>query len=220
TTATNPATTETTATTTENPEIAYIRELYEQCQKDFPNIKIPFEEYLKIRDRRITLIGDSISVMTSPRLAEFFPNIQISAKSNRQSYHAFEFYNQLKAEGRIGDVVILALGANGHIDYETFDQVRADIGNKPLIINTVILPWPVTEAERNESIHKYAKERKNVFVAKWYEHCKNMPGILYDDGVHPIETVGATAHAYVMMEAVYEALTSTEKTEKIEDKKR
>lgn len=192
--------------TAEDPEIAYIREVFEQCRKDFPGVDVPFEEYLKIRDRKITLIGDSISVMTSPKLVEFFPNIEISAKTNRQTYHAYEFYSQMKTEGRLGDVVILALGSNGHIDYENFDKVREDLGEKPLIINTLILPWPVTEAERNEAIYKYAKEHKNVYVAKWFEHCKDKPGILYDDGVHPIETDGAIAHAYVMMEAVYEAL--------------
>lgn len=190
----------------EDPEIAYIREVYDRCRLEYPNVNVSFEEYLRVRNHKITLIGDSISVMTSPKLVEFFPNIEISAKSNRQCYHAYEFYSQLKAEGRIGDVVILALGANGDIDYETFDLVRTDLGGKPLIINTVILPWPVTESERNESIYNYAKERDNVYVAKWFEHCKNKEGILYDDGVHPIETVGAEAHAYVMMEAIYSAL--------------
>lgn len=206
-------TTETTAadSTAEDPEIAHIREVFEYCKKEFPGVDISFEEYLKIRDRKITLIGDSISVMTSPKLVEFFPNIEISAKTNRQTYHAYEFYSQMKAEGRVGDVVILALGANGHIDYENYDKVREDLGGKPMIINTVILPWPVTEAERNEAIYKYAKDHKNVYLAKWFEHCKDKPGILYDDGVHPIETDGAIAHAYVMMEAVYEALIKGQK---------
>lgn len=196
----------TSATEAEDPEIARMREIFDECRQKFPKIQIPFEEYLKIRNRKITLIGDSISVMTTPRLAEFFPNIQISAKTNRQTYHAYEFYEQLKNEGRIGDTVILALGANGSVDFETYDKIRADLGDKPLIVVTVILPSPVIENERNEQIYKYATTRKNIFVAKWHEHCKHMPGILYNDGVHPIETTGATAHSYVMMEAIYEAL--------------
>lgn len=189
----------------DSPEIAEMREIFAQCKADFPSVNLSFEEYLKVRHLKMTLIGDSISVMVAPKLALFFPNIEISAQSNRQSYHAFTFYEQLKQEGRIGDIVILALGANGDINYDVFDSVRSDIGQRPLIITSIILPWPVTEAERNEQVDRYARERSNVYVIKWFEHCKNKPDILYGDGVHPIETSGAIAYAYVLAEAVYEA---------------
>lgn len=195
-----------TPTVTDSPEIAEIREIFEACRKDFPQIDITFEQYLAIRDRKITLIGDSISVMIANKLVLFFPNIEISAQTNRQSYHAWEFYEQLKGEGRIGETVILALGANGDISFDTFDKVREDIDKKPMIITSLILPWPVTEAERNEQVYEYAKTRKNIHVIKWNEHCKNMDGILYNDGVHPIETTGAIAYSFVIMEAVYHAL--------------
>lgn len=187
-------------------DIETMRALFEEWKPEFPQITMSFEDYLSIRDKKITLIGDSISVMIAERFVQFFPNAQISAQVNRQSYHAFEFYNIMKSEGRIGDIVVLALGANGNISYSTFDEVRADY-ELPMLITTVILPWPVTESERNAEVYQYAESRSGVGVIQWNEMCKSKTWLLYDDGVHPKDS-GAIAYSFVIMDAVYKALST------------
>ncbi len=201
--ATNRAT-ETSAASGDSEELEEIRALFDEWKAEIPQISITYEDYLKIRNKRMTIIGDSISVMIAERFVQLFPNAQISAQVNRQTYHAYEFYNVLKSEGRIGEIIILALGANGDISYSTYDEVRADT-NVPILVSTVILPWPVVESERNASIHEYAKTRSGVGVIKWNEMCKDKAWLLYDDGVHPKDS-GAIAYSLVMADAIYSAL--------------
>ncbi len=195
-----------TTTTTYSEELLAFKEIYDQYSAMFPSIHISFDEYLTIRDRKITLVGDSISAMIATRLVEFFPNIEISAKKNRQSYEANDCYLAMKNEGRIGDVVILALGVNGCIDQENFDLVRDDIGvAKPMIITSVIHYNPTIEQDLNAMVYDYANTRENIHVIRWHENCKSHPELLYDDGVHPTDE-GAIAYSYIIMEAVYKAL--------------
>ncbi len=207
---TTETTTETTKETTEEipqyseTELAF-KPIYDEYSAMFPNINISFDEYLSIRNRKITLIGDSISAMMAGQLTEFFPNIEISAKKNRQSYHANECYLKMKEEGRIGEVVILALGVNGCVSHENFDLVKNDIGNTPLIITSVIHYNPTIESDLNTQVYNYANNRDNVFVIQWNENCKSKPELLYDDGVHPKDT-GARAYSYLIMDAVYRAI--------------
>ncbi len=197
---------ETSDSTKYSDELLEFKKIYDEYSAMFPNIPISFDEYLTIRDRKITLVGDSISAMIATRLVEFFPNIEISAKKNRQSYEANDCYLAMKKEGRIGDVVILALGVNGSVDQANFDLVRDDIGvGKPMIITSIIHYNPTIEQDLNAAVYDYANTRENIYTIQWHENCKSHPELLYDDGVHPTDE-GSIAYSYLIMDAVYRAL--------------
>lgn len=92
---------------------------------------------------------------------------------------------QLAAEGRLGDVVVVHLGTNGSFSEETmtafFDALR-DVPK--VVVLTVHAPrgWV---AHNNELIFSLPDRYPNVDLIDWNAAVGGCPGnCLYDDGIH------------------------------------
>lgn len=172
--------------------------------KEFGVENFSFQDYARIRDLKICIIGDSIAYMARPRLEEIFPNVELSAEKSRSIYAALGVLQTMELRNDL-DVLILALGTNGFSPPEEYDKIAAAVPGKPIIITSIVLPWPVTEKERNDVIFKYAKEHDNVFLMDWYKHGKNRPDLFFEDAIHPHDD-GLQVYSYLLAEAVHRAL--------------
>ncbi len=129
-------------------------------------------------------------------LSRDIPGIDIQAAVSRQWPAGEALVEQLKAQGRLGAVVIIGLGTNGPVTTADFDQMMADLqGASRVVFVTVHVdrPW---QASVNSVLAAGAARYPRVVLADWYSLAQSHPGWLYADGTHlPIDGPGAQALA-------------------------
>ncbi len=132
----------------------------------------------------ITIISDSLLIDAKPMMEENLPGIVIDTLKGRQMYDAPQVIDQLRADKKLGETVVIALGSNGAFTekqlMKTLDCLEGvkDI----LLINTrVPKPW---EPVVNEMMEKVLKSYSEVELVDWYGTSKGHGDYFYQDGVH------------------------------------
>jgi hypothetical protein len=144
-----------------------------------------------------TGIGDSVMLGAAPALeARFGPQLVIEATVGFQMVDAPALVQQLADEGRLGDVVLLHLGANGPFPDRTIDDIMAIVGRRPVLLVNVKVPrrW---EAEVNDRLAAAADRYPNVEVVDWRTVSESEDGLLWQDG-HHLTPAGAKRYADLM----------------------
>lgn len=153
----------------------------------------------------ITGIGDSVMLGAAPALtARLGPSMQVEAKVGRQMVDTPGLVADLAQHGRLGDVVILHLGANGPFPDETLDDIVDIAGTREVLLLNVKVPrrW---EGEVNDRITSAARRHRRVTVVDWRQLADNEPGLLTRDGYH-LTPVGQQRYTDLVASAVTEAL--------------
>lgn len=143
--------------------------------------------YERNRNLPLSLIGDSVSVIASYYMDPYLPSLVLDAKSNRQMGELWAEYSALKQENKIGEALVVGLGTNGDVDPEALEKVYQDLGGKPLFLITIVLPYSITEAERNEGIRSFAESHDQVWLVEWNKEAKSHPEYFQEDAIHPNE---------------------------------
>jgi peptidoglycan/LPS O-acetylase OafA/YrhL len=152
-------------------------------------------------DTSITAIGDSVLVMVAPDLQKEFPDIVIDAKVGRQMNDASAVIQRLKAEGKLGDTVIIELGTNGPIDQKQLDSLIASLGTqKKIIFVNVRVPRP-WENEVNSVLGEAAVSSPRITLVNWYDESIGKESYFYSDGIHP-NPEGSQAYASLIKKAI------------------
>jgi peptidoglycan/LPS O-acetylase OafA/YrhL len=149
----------------------------------------------------VTAIGDSIMVDAAPYLQEMLPGIAIDAQVGQQLYQVQDAVNQLKAEGVVGNRLILELGTNGPYSVQEMEQLINSLGpmRKIVLVNTrVPRPW---QQQVNETIAAVAQAYPQATVVNWYADSATHPTYFYPDGVH-LDPPGAKYYASLLARAV------------------
>jgi len=125
--------------------------------------------------------------------ARFGPQLVLEATVGFQMVDAPDLVRRMADEGRLGDVVVLHLGANGPFPDETLDEIVATVGRRPLLLVNVKVPrrW---EAEVNDRIAAAAERHPNVEVLDWRTVSESEDGLLWHDG-HHLTPAGAERYA-------------------------
>ncbi len=151
---------------------------------------------------RITALGDSVMLAASPQLYEQFPGIIVDATVSRSMYVAPELVESYLAAGQLRDVVLLGLGTNGPIDWETLEQVRAIVGpDRELVLVNVQAPRDWTPGV-NEALAAFAGRYRNVELANWQAAIAPAIDELAPDQIHP----GGPITGGIYCDAVRDAL--------------
>ncbi len=138
----------------------------------------------------------------SPQLYEQFPGIIVDATVSRSMYVAPELVQGYLAAGQLRDVVLLALGTNGPIDWETLEQVRTIVGpDRDLVLVNVQAPRDWT-AGVNQVLAGFAARYRNVELANWQAAIAPAIGELAPDEIHP----GGPITGGIYCDAVRDAL--------------
>ena len=173
---------------------------FNQLEGDF---SINMELYDQYRDIPISMIGDSVSVINSYYIFPYLPGLDLDALSNRQMWEVWDIYNGMKAAGPLGEIMIIALGSNGDIDTEALTKVWRDLDGKPLILVNIVLPYAITEAERNSALEDFVTSHDQVYLVDWHANAKTRPDFFQEDYIHPSE-LGSQAYCQLLTAKVME----------------
>ncbi|UQZ81481.1 O-acetyltransferase OatA [Paenibacillus konkukensis] len=133
----------------------------------------------------ITAIGDSVMLDIEPYLEKLLPGIVIDGKIGRQMHEAPDVVEQLKADGKLGDRVVIELGTNGVFSKKQLQSLLDSLGDDTqqiILVNTrVPRKW---ESEVNDILAETAKDNPKVTLIDWYAASEGKESYFEPDGVH------------------------------------
>lgn len=156
---------------------------------------------------RVTAIGDSVMVDAEPYLQQDLPGIVVSAHVGRQLIQTPPVIARLKAEHKLGHIIILELGNNGPYTRAQLMSLLHSLGptRHVIMINTrVPMPW---QDVVNNLLAQVASTDPQVTLVNWYQASANKNSWFYPDGVH-LNPTGAQAYANLLVQAVKPFLNS------------
>lgn len=151
---------------------------------------------------RITAIGDSVMLAAAPQLQERFPGIDIDAAVSRSMYVAPGMVQALMDAGALRDVVVVALGTNGPIEWDTLEEVRALIGpDRQLVLVNVQAPRYWTDGV-NAELNAFAQRYRQVELANWQAAIAPSVHELAPDQIHPGGPITGGIYSDAIMDAL------------------
>lgn len=145
------------------------------------------DDYIKYRNLKFCLIGDSLSTISINSLYDYMPAATIDAEGCRQLTESVDIFNSLKSQNLVGDAVVLALGTNASngIDINALEQIYNSADGKPVLLVNIVLPFQQQEAERNNAIMNFINTHENTYLVDWHSHMKTRPEFFIEDNIHP-----------------------------------
>jgi hypothetical protein len=136
-------------------------------------------------------------------LAADVPGVDVEAAVSRQWSAGEAVLQQLRSEGRLGSVVVVALGTNGPIADADFDAMMSILAgvSRVVFVNVVVdRPW---QDPNNQVLASGVSRYPNAVIADWFSLESQHPDWVYSDGTHlPIGGPGAQALAALIASEV------------------
>jgi peptidoglycan/LPS O-acetylase OafA/YrhL len=133
---------------------------------------------------RVTAIGDSVLEGAGPALRRVFPFLTVDADVGRRAPEVFDEIAWLKLGRRLGQIVVIATGANGIVEPDALDEMLEKLADRRrIVLVTVHVPRPWQDLN-NETFAEAAQAHANTTVADWHAAAQAHPEWLYEDGVH------------------------------------
>lgn len=152
--------------------------------------------------RKVTAIGDSVMLGAVPNIKKAVPGCTVDAKVSRQVVKGTEIAKQLNKKGKLGNIVVIALGTNGPFKQSAGQKLINYLGKKRTIY------WMTTYGKHlkwmksvNKVIYALAKKNKNVHVIDWAGKAASHSEWLYKDGVH-LQPKGRAAYAKMIAQKI------------------
>ena len=156
-------------------------------------------------------IGDSVMLGSSGRIRELLPACYVDAEVSRYVGGGLEAAKAFEAQGRLGNLVVIALGTNGPIaGYERYEvqtrQLLEYLGDSRHIFwVNVYCPHLTWQETNNNYIKKLAAEHGNVHEVDWYGLISQHPEWLTEDGIHP-NSEGRVQYAKLIHDRIEQVL--------------
>ena len=145
-------------------------------------------------------IGDSVLLAASPGLKKVFPNGLFDGKVSRTIVEGREILSKLTIDGKVDDIIILALANNGDYIESRNTKLMEVVGDRQVFwINAVLADVP----DFNDRFKEFAKDYPNIHIVDWENYSKNHPEYFYGDGIH-VKGDGINAYAQLVYDAVYD----------------
>lgn len=152
----------------------------------------------KIKNLAITAFGDSIMLGASNSLYDFFPNIYIDAKKSRSIWSIYEPLEDLVAESKLGNPVVIHLGSNGDSSQNTKNAIMELIGEREIFWLTVTNDKIV---KMNSRLKEYAKNFPNLHIIDWENFSKGHDDFFAPDNLHLVKD-GRDAYAQFIFDSL------------------
>lgn len=149
----------------------------------------------------VTVIGDSIMVDAAPYIEQMLPGVVMDAQVGQQLTQVQAQVAQLKAQGDIGNRLILELGTNGYFSTTQLERLLRSLGpmKRIVLVNTrETRPW---EQAVNQTIQTVAKSYPDATMVDWYGISASTPQYFEPDGVH-LDPQGAQYYASLLVHAL------------------
>ncbi len=167
----------------------------------------------RLRGFGITMIGDSVMLGSSSAISEIMPDAHIDAAVSRNVCEGAEVAQKLQQEGKLSDIVVVALGTNGPLlEYEPYvsgmQSLLKTLGTKRQIYwITVYCSYSEWMAMNNKYLAELAQSRPNFHLIDWYPLAISNPDWLYEDGTHP-NMEGAFQYAKMIHDTLAQNLSA------------
>ena len=144
----------------------------------------------------VTAVGDSAMLGAVDTLHQQIPNLTVlDARGSRQAPEAIGVLRQLRASGKLGDVVIVHIGNNGVFTAEEFDEMMGVLSGvrKVLVVNVTVPDghsWVPNNEVLADGVHRYPNK---AVLVDWYAASADHPEYFWD-GIH-LTPEGAQAYA-------------------------
>ncbi len=152
---------------------------------------------------RVTVVGDSVTIDAAPALEAVIAHCQVVASVGEQWTTGLSELEQLRSEGQLGSMVVVALGTNGPVTSGQFAEMMSalsGVSRVVIVTNHAPVAW---EQENNAMFRQEVPRYPNARLADWNALVSAHPGWLYPDGTHmPIGGTGAQAFAGLVKAAL------------------
>ena len=152
---------------------------------------------------KVTAVGDSVMLDYQDVLEADIPGVAVYAAVSEQWDQGETTLEQLKAAGRLGSEVIVALGTNGPISSADFTNMMAILAGVTRVVfvnDHVDQPW---QNPNNAVIAAGVSEYPTTVLANWALVAAQNPQWFASDGTHlPINGPGADALANLVTETL------------------
>ena len=150
----------------------------------------------------VTCVGDSVMLGALPALQQMMPGCVVDAKESRQVADVLGILQNPQAQGRLGSVVVIALGTNGPFS-QSFGQSVIDWLGPDRQIYWVTaygatLRW---QEESNSVIRAVVDANDNVTLIDWAGVAPSHPEWFYSDGIH-LQQAGQQGYADFVSRAI------------------
>ena len=153
-------------------------------------------------------IGDSPMLLAVPNLADkgFIAN----ARGCRQYPEGLKVLKQYKKRGRLGRIVVIALGSNGVIEKSEINKALRIIGKKRLLLLVAPLETGGVESSDAKLVRKEARKEKRIRLLDWARYSRGHGGWFQPDGLH-LTFEGADAMAKFFAKLTFHILAPPKK---------
>ncbi|EIT86949.1 acyltransferase 3 [Fictibacillus macauensis ZFHKF-1] len=153
------------------------------------------------KEKKISVIGDSIMFNVASYIKKTFPKAVVDAKIGRQLTAAGRVIDLMKQENVLADTVVIALGTNGAFSKEQLLELLHKAGDEKhfILINTrVDRPW---EAVVNRTLEEVAREHPRTVLIDWKAESADHYTYFDQDGIHLSEE-GSKVYAKLIAQAI------------------
>lgn len=171
---------------------------WQKLYEDSANKEEVVKEILK--EMPIVGIGDSILLDAVPDLYELFPNGWFDAKISRSLYVGEEILEELIAEGKLGDTVILCLATNGDYIERRNEKLMEIVGDREVFWVDAV---GADDPSFNRRFAVFAENYDNLHIVPWEQYSKAHPEWFYVDGIHVVGR-GVREFAELIYDTVYD----------------
>jgi hypothetical protein len=136
-----------------------------------------------VRPPIVVAIGDSVMLGAAENLAA--RGVTVDAAVSRQMIDYLPTVQQLSAQHRLGDVVVVHLGTNGPFSEATMTAFFDALRDVPRVLVLTVHAERGWVAANNELIASLPSRYPNISLIDWNGAVGGCPGdCLYDDGIH------------------------------------
>ncbi len=173
-----------------------------QEDQDF---KFSPEQLERLKTIKVSIIGDSVTDMSREYLVKYLYNLDLDAKISRQMTTGLELVKEKKAQGILGDYVVISLGANGDFNSSVLDEFLSEVKPSKLLLMNAVCPDP-HEQSVNSKLKKFVEThaQDGVYLIDWYGAAKRHKEYFYRDATHP-KPQGVKVYDRLILEALIQA---------------
>lgn len=149
----------------------------------------------------VLAIGDSVMLGAKPALEAAIPGIVVNAAVSRHFGELPGIIASLRAQGLVGDEVVIHLGTNGLVSVGEIDASMRELAGvrRVVFLNLKVpRPWEATDDQvLADALAKYP----NVILVDWHSLGGAHPDFFYGDGIH-LRPPGAAFYAQLVKSAL------------------
>jgi len=109
----------------------------------------------------------------------------VDAVQSRSFVHGLDQVMRVRAENRLGPIVVVALGTNGPIRDDHLAQMMSELAAVPLVAVVTTKADRAYVPGNNDKIRALPATYANVRLVDWEAVAPSCPGdCFYDDGIH------------------------------------